>query len=82
MPSYGGAWNLANATATVKDDGVDVPVTTTQLSASYGSPYAIRINPRGWTSQAGHTYDVSVLRADGGVLLNYQVPPVSCPQIP
>lgn len=82
VQSYGSAWNLANTTATVKDNGVDVPVTTTQLSANYGSPYAIRINPQGWTSQAGHTYDVSVLRADGGVLLNYQVQPVSCPPVP
>jgi hypothetical protein len=82
VQSYGSAWNLANTTAVVKDNGVNVPVTTTQLAPNYGSPYAIRINPQGWTSQVGHIYDVTVLRADGGVLLNYQVQPVSCPPVP
>jgi len=82
VQSYGSAWNLAGAVATVKDNGTSVSVTTTQLGANFGSPYAIRINPQGWTSQAGHTYDVEVLRPDGGVLLNYQVQPVTCPPAP
>lgn len=82
VQSYGSAWNLANTVATVRDNGTPVTVTTTPLGANYGSPYAIRINPQGWTSQPGHTYDVSVLRADGGVLLNYQVQPITCPPAP
>ncbi|MEW6433854.1 MAG: hypothetical protein AB1730_20305 [Myxococcota bacterium] len=82
VQAYGSAWNLNGTTAVVKDNGVDKPVTTTQLLANYGSPYATRINPQGWTSQAGHTSDVSVLRADGGVLFNDQVQPVIGPPVP
>jgi hypothetical protein len=52
--------NLGTATVTVADAGQDRPVTVSQLPANYGSRYAIKILPNGWTSQAGHTYAVSV----------------------
>jgi hypothetical protein len=51
---------LANATVTVTSDGVDQPVTVTQLENNYGARYALRFNPNGWTTQAGRTYSVSV----------------------
>lgn len=82
IQSWGSAWNLSNVTVTVTDDGVAAPVTVAQLGANYGSPYAIRINPTGWASKAGHTYAVTVKRSDGSVLLSYEVQPVSCPPIP
>jgi hypothetical protein len=60
--------NLANAQVTVLEDGVDKPVTVTQLLANYGSRYAIRINPQGWTSQAGKSYAVSVTNISTPIL--------------
>lgn len=52
--------NLAGAQVSVTVDGVAQPVTVTQLGANYGSRYAIRFNPMGWTTAAGKTYNVSV----------------------
>ena len=51
--------NLAAAAVTVTMDGVVQPVTVTQLLTGYGSKYAIRFNPTGWTTQAGKTYTVA-----------------------
>lgn len=69
--------NLANAQVTVTDNGADKPVTVTQLNAYFGSRYAIRFNPQGWTSQAGHTYRVSVTNI--ATPITYDVEVVSCP---
>ena len=72
--------NLANAVVTVTDNGTNMPVTVTQLLPNYGSPYALRFNPMGWTSQAGHTYDVAITGISTPI--NYSVQVVSCPALP
>lgn len=68
--------NLAGAQVTVTVDGVAQPVTVTQLDANYGSRYAIRFNPMGWTTQAGKTYSVSVTGIPTAI--SYDVQVVSC----
>lgn len=69
--------NLASATVTVTSDGKDMPVTVTQLGGGYGSMYALRFNPTGWTSTAGVTYSVKL----GGTSMpiEYEVSVVDCP---
>jgi hypothetical protein len=52
--------NLSAAMVTVMSDGASMPVVVTQLGQYYGSTYAIRFNPQGWTTQAGKKYSVSV----------------------
>jgi hypothetical protein len=69
--------NLAGAQVTVTVDGVAQPVTVTQLDANYGSRYAIRFNPMGWTTQAGKTYMVAVTNIPTAI--NYSVQIVDCP---
>jgi hypothetical protein len=78
IQAYNSAFSLTGATVTVTDNGVNAPVTVTQLLANYGSLSALRFNPQGWTSQAGHTYDVTVTLANATVI-NYQVQPINCP---
>jgi len=69
--------NLANAQVTVTVDGVAQPVTVTQLGGGYGSKYAIRFNPMGWTTAAGKTYAVAVTNIPTAI--NYSVQIVDCP---
>jgi hypothetical protein len=69
--------NLANAQVAVTVDGSAQPVTVTQLDANYGSRYAIRFNPMGWTTQAGKTYAVAVSNIPTAI--NYSVQIVDCP---
>jgi hypothetical protein len=52
--------NLDTATVTITEAGQDRPVTVAVLPPNYGSRYAIKITPSGWTSQAGHIYAVSL----------------------
>lgn len=68
--------NLAGAQVTVTMDGADQPVTVTQLDANYGSRYALRFNPMGWTTQAAKTYSVSVTGV--ATPISYDVQVVSC----
>jgi len=69
--------NLANAQVTVTVDGTAQPVTVTQLDANYGSKYAIRFNPMGWTTQAGKTYSVAITNVPTAI--SYDVQIVDCP---
>lgn len=69
--------NLASAQVTVTVDGAAQPVTVTQLDANYGSKYAIRFNPTGWTTQAGKTYSVAISNIPTAI--NYDVQIVDCP---
>ena len=68
--------DLSNAQVTVTDAGQGRPMAVTSLASGYGSTWAIRMVPQGWTSQAGHTYGVSV----SGVSqpFSYQVEMVAC----
>ena len=69
--------NLAGAQVAVTVDGVAQPVTVTQLGANYGSRYAFRFNPMGWTTAAGKTYNVSVTGIPTAI--SYAVEVVNCP---
>jgi uncharacterized protein YkwD len=68
--------NLAMAQVTVMSDGMNLPVTITQLGTGYGSTYAFRFNPMGWTTTAGKTYMVSVTGAS--MPIDYSVQIVDC----
>ena len=70
--------NLAGAMVTVTAGGMNMPVSVTQLSGGYGSRYALRFNPMGWTTMAGQTYSVSV--AGVSMPISYDVQVVSCAQ--
>jgi len=69
--------NLASAKVTVTSGGADKPVTVTQLGGGYGSMYALRFNPMGWTSKAGETYSVKV--EGTSMPIAYDVKVVDCP---
>jgi hypothetical protein len=64
---------------TVTDNSTSLPVTVTQLLGGYGSSYAIRFNPSGWTSTAGHTYQVTVTAPGLASPISYAVEVVTCP---
>jgi hypothetical protein len=68
--------SLANAQVTVMSDGMPMAVTVTQLGANYGSRYAIRFNPSGWTTAAGKKYSVSVAGVTPAIA--YDVEVVNC----
>jgi hypothetical protein len=68
--------NLSSATATVTDGTTNRPVTATALPQNFGSAYALRISPTGWTSQGGHDYAVSVTGTSTPI--NYTVHVVDC----
>lgn len=68
--------SLSGAQVTVTDAGAAKPVTVTQLQGGYGSTHALRFNPQGWTTQAGHTYSVSVSGTSQPI--SYDVKVVSC----
>jgi hypothetical protein len=69
--------NLRGAQVRVSVGGVERPVTVTQLGSGYGSTHALRFTPRGWTTQAGETYDVQV--SGTAPPITYQVKVVACP---
>lgn len=79
VQSSSSAYNVTNATVTVTDNGTDKPVMTTTLGQNYGSTYAIRFNPLGWTTQAGHSYQVSVMGPSLTTPISYTVDVVACP---
>jgi MYXO-CTERM domain-containing protein len=68
--------NLGAATATVMDGTTNKPVTVSTSLGSYGAKYAMGITPNGWTSQAGHSYLVTI----GGTStpISYTVEVVDC----
>ena len=68
--------NLAGAAVTVTSGGEARPVTVTQLMGGYGSRYAFRFNPQGWTTTAGQTYSVAVTGI--ATPINYDVVVVNC----
>ncbi len=68
---------LSNATVTVSANGQDLTVTVSNLLSGYGSWYAIRIVPDGWTTQPDTTYHVTVTGVNPTI--EYDVQVVSCP---
>jgi hypothetical protein len=71
--------NVNNATVTVTDNGQNLPVTVSNLAANYGSPSAIKFIPNGWTSQAGHTYQVTLSGGSLAAPISYAVQVEACP---
>jgi len=71
------AINLGSAQVTITDAGQDRPVNVSTLAGGYGSSYAIKMIPQGWTSTAGHTYEVDIT----GIAqpISYDVEMVHCP---
>lgn len=69
--------DLSAATVAVSVDGVDKPVAVNVLGKNYGSAFAIRFVPQGWTVEPGKTYDVEL----GNVAepISYSVQIVDCP---
>jgi hypothetical protein len=68
--------NLAGAAVTVTSGGTNMPVAVTQLQGGYGSRYAFRFTPTGWTTAAGQTYAVSVTGIPTPI--SYEVSVVNC----
>jgi hypothetical protein len=68
--------DLTGASVTVTDGGQDMPVDVVHLQQGYGDTWALRFNPQGWTTQAGHTYAVSV--TGGSQPIDYEVEVVDC----
>jgi hypothetical protein len=68
--------DLGGAQVTVTDGGQNRPVSVTQLNGGYGSSFAIRFNPQGWSTQAGHTYSVSITGIAQAI--SYDVIVVNC----
>jgi len=64
---------LSGAKVTITDAGNDRPVTVSGLSGGYGSSYAIRMLPQGWTTTAGHTYQVEVTSISQPISYSVQV---------
>jgi hypothetical protein len=48
------------AQVAITSDGMNLPVTLTQLGTGYGSRFAMSFTPMGWTSAAGKTYHVAI----------------------
>jgi uncharacterized protein YkwD len=69
--------NLTGAQVAVMANGAAAAVTVTALGSGYGSRYAFRFNPSGWTSKAGTTYAVSVTGIPTPI--SYEVEVVDCP---
>jgi hypothetical protein len=68
--------NLKDATVTITSGGMDMPVMVNELPGGYGSRYALRIAPDGWTTTAGQTYSVSV--SGTSTPIAYEVTVVDC----
>jgi hypothetical protein len=66
--------DLRGTTVTVTLDGASLPVRTSILPADYGSAFALRIAPDGWSVAAGSTYSVAVAGTD----IAYDVQIVDC----
>ncbi len=69
--------DLTNAQVKVTLDGMDQAVSVTQLGSGYGSVFAMRFNPMGWTTAAGKTYHVAI--TGSSMPIEYDVQVVDCP---
>ncbi len=67
---------LDAAEVQVSEGGAPLPVSVTQLAGGFGSRYALRFNPQGWSAEAGHTYAVRVTGLSQPI--EYDVEVVDC----
>ena len=63
---------LGGGSVTVTENGQSRPVSVGSLSGGYGSQYAIKITPKGWSLKAGATYQVTVSGASKPVSYSFQ----------
>lgn len=68
--------NLKSAQVTITANGMNMPVTLTQLGSGYGSTYAMSMIPMGWKATVGTTYNVNVTGAS--MPITYDVTVVDC----
>ncbi|WP_437647450.1 CAP domain-containing protein [Sorangium sp. So ce362] len=68
--------DLRDAQVTVTDAGENLPVQVTQLDPNFGSAFALRFNPQGWSAQAGHTYAIHVTGVSEPI--DYEVEIIPC----
>lgn len=66
--------DVTNAQVTVTENGANKPVAVNGLGGGYGSSFAVRFVPQGWTVEVGKTYDVAL--SVGGI--QYSVTVVDC----
>ncbi len=69
--------DVSNASIAVTANGQNLSVTVSSLAAGYGSSYAVRFVPDGWTTQPDTTYHVAVTGVSSTI--EYDVQVVSCP---
>lgn len=62
---------------TVKKDGVEVEVDTWELDGGYGSEFGIGLRPRGFTTEVGSTYEVT-LEGSAFDAVTYTFTPIDC----
>lgn len=73
--------DLGGATVQVVRDGTDtLSVSVFDLAQYYGATWALRFEPQGWATQAGHDYAVTVTPASGPAI-SYTVNAVGCPPL-
>jgi uncharacterized protein YkwD len=68
--------NLQAGQVSVTRGGSPLAVTTSPLPGGYGSRYALRFVPQGWTTAAGSTYEVSITGI--ATPITYSVEVVDC----
>ena len=68
--------NLTEATVTVTSDGETLPVDTFPLLPGYGSESALRFTPKGWKTEAGKTYSVTLSGVNPSI--SYSVEVLDC----
>lgn len=71
-----GMTSETDATITRVSDGANLPVITGQ-TGGFGPPPALRIEPDGWTAEAGQTYRVTITNLRDGDI-SYEVQVVDC----
>jgi hypothetical protein len=69
--------DLSDAHVVVSDDHQLLSVTVTQLLDGFGSAHAVAFKPSGWSTEAGHTYDITVTSVSSPI--EYSVEVISCP---
>ena len=56
-----------------------LPVVLTHLEGLHGSQSALSFAPKGWTTEAGGSYDVRVVGGPNDPKIAFTVQPVDCP---
>ena len=64
--------SLKDASAVVKENGVEKPVASETLLPNYGSASALKITPQGWDMQASAIYEVTVVGASEPIAYSFE----------